>query len=109
MPHRAEEKLSLLQWLITSDPAIVFSIIEHDDKCEKIPLISHWSFILLEFNVAFLIRTCEVVELRQRFHDDADQRQVKHGDAGLDLGICVARVGVVAGQEVVYDTDHFLM
>lgn len=49
------------------------------------------------------------MELRQRFHDDADEGQVQHGDSGLDLGVSVARVRVVAGQQVVHDADHFLV
>lgn len=49
------------------------------------------------------------MELRQRFHDDADEGQVQHGHSGFDLGVSVARVRVVAGQQVVDDADHFFV
>lgn len=53
--------------------------------------------------------TSEVMELRQRLHDDADEGQVQHGHSGLDLGVSVARVRVVAGQQVVDDAHHLLV
>lgn len=49
------------------------------------------------------------MELRQCLHDDADEGQVQHGHSGLDLGVSVARVGVVAGEEVVNHADHFFV
>lgn len=49
------------------------------------------------------------MELRQCLHDDADERQVKHGNTGLDFRIGVARIRVVAGQQVVNDAHYFLM
>lgn len=58
---------------------------------------------------AILTFTSEVMELRQCFHDDADEGQVQHGHSGLDLGVSVARVGVVAGEEVVNHADHFFV
>lgn len=49
------------------------------------------------------------MELWQRLHDDADERQVEHGDSSFDLKIGVSRVRVMAGQEVVNNAHHFLM
>lgn len=64
---------------------------------------------MIKSEVLFLIDTCEVMELWQCFHDNANQRQVKHGDPSLDLRISVAGVRVMTRQKVVNDADHFLM
>ena len=49
------------------------------------------------------------MKLRQRLHDDADERQVEQGHPGLDLRVGVARVRVVAGQKVVHHVHHLLV
>lgn len=49
------------------------------------------------------------MELMQGFHDNGKQGQVKLGNVGSDLRVCVARVGIMAAQQGVNGTYGLFM
>lgn len=49
------------------------------------------------------------MELREGFHDDANERQVKQGNSGFDLRVGIAWVRVMAGEQIMDHAYDLLM
>lgn len=53
--------------------------------------------------------TCEIIQLGHTLHDHSNQRQIQCRHPGLYLWVSVPWVRVMAGEQIVYHIDDFLM